>query len=240
MLLVSSRFWQEVDDYLTYKDLAINGNEIVPTVEILDLLPLEKGFIWWHLNKSEIEKALLSNSLIESALFERCSPVPRCFLISVVERVPFFILADEQRQQVWIAGKDGAFIDPANHSRLRPRHIEDAIIVKGFIGQEKSMDILRRRLRLLGDVLSVISGVTKLSVKEALIRDDGDLKIIFEELKFPAIFGYHDVPSKDLVKNAEQESLRLNAILDEFSHRQDQIKEIDLAFDRLAAVKFND
>lgn len=218
------------------RELRFSGLEIVTEADLAPLLPSERSNLWWWWRRDTVAERLQHEKLIERARVEPCA-LPRwgCFEISLVERRPDFVT--QIGDKAWLVDGDGEFMGRAPLTALdpaAPANPAAPVIVRGIDLSGDSPATARARLDIVQKAIDVIEEGSGERVRAATVIGARDLEVRFLGKSFTATFG---LPDGDTVRLVDEVSrfARLHA---ELGPRERLVKSIDLAFDRVAVVKF--
>jgi hypothetical protein len=99
-----------------------------------------------------------------------------------------------------------------------------------------SPDLIHARLEYTRRAVEIIEKHSKLEVALARCSHDGEIRARFEGYPFEVLFDYRVDAPKTLTTEAE----RLAALIKEFGARVQTIELIDLAYNKLAIVRFQE
>lgn len=229
-----------VQDLLYRKTLFIEGQEIVTDAEIKAVLPTERTVPWWLFSRRKIRERLERLPYVAVARVSRCHSFSwSCFILKLEEHVPDFLaLIDDQ---VWVVAADGSFIVPvssrAEVDRIfsaNARQIKgDPLLVSGIFAHQASPEVVEARARYVRRAVSIIEEHSGFDVRAVSILDNAELTVDFDSLQPRARFDFGEVNLDRLA----DEAVRFRKVIDELGPRTASIREIDLAFNRLAVVK---
>ena len=241
---------EELETILYQKNVQFKNLSLVRDSELSPLLPQDKSVPWWLFNKQEVETQLLRHSLVRKATVRTCDRLAitnwGCFAIDIEERQPAFAALIED--EVWILGQDGGLLFPVSHrefeqeslkkilSKHLARDMSADVRLKILQVAGKSPDLIHARLSYTRKALEIIEQESKLEVAMARCSKHGEIRANFEGYPFEVIFDYAENSPDTLAT----EATRLAALVAEFGQRAQAIKLIDLAYNKLAVVRFND
>ena len=161
-----------------------------------------------------------------------------CFVAEIEEREPAFIAT--VGRELWALGSDGAFLAPVGTAdddvgfRLLKAAGERPKILRGLSAGTPSPNGVAARFQFVHEALAVIERETRRTVADLSLEQSGELLILFRDADFQVRFdGLGDDMERLMV-----EAQRLAALLAEIQAELPRVSEIDLAFERLAVVKF--
>lgn len=224
------------------KQLSIEGTSLLSDDEVLNAVPVSSTIFSWLFLRGSIEEQLQRHPLVADAVISPCSggllQQLRCFAIRIVERTPKYVAVIDSKP--WLVGEDGGFIGIADDSHLIERMhdnglaIEEMSLLTGLSVAGSTPDHTRGRLNYVRTAVEKIGAVTNLQVQSADLKANGELRLRFEEIPVPVIFGFAEADYRLLAVQAE----RLKVILSEIRERFNEIELIDLAFRRVGVVRF--
>ncbi|MFM1848741.1 MAG: domain, FtsQ-type [Pseudomonadota bacterium] len=219
------------------KDVRFAGLEILDRGDLSARTPLERSNLWWEFNRAGVAAALQEHPLIKSAVVTRCGTMTwGCFEVAITERQPEFVT--EFGGKVWLVGADGAFMGRAPRAALEgeetPRAGFNPVILKGVDFDHSSPDTIKARLDLIRTTIDIVESVVGHRVLSATLVGGSDVALRLEGRPYTITFGLPDGDTARLTDEVAR-YVRLAAELGE-KHRL--VRSIDLAFDRVAVVKF--
>lgn len=234
-----------VDELLTQRELRFSGLNYLREADLLELLPREESNAWWRLHLMDIEGALVRHPWIRRAQVAPCEDLAlRCFTIEVQERSPLFLALDGA--QAWLVGDDGSFLAPLPAPedapsarvtlRLRNRTYDALPVVYGLVSEGSSPDAARMKTQYVVDALNRIESQVGRPISQLRLRPNGELEVRFEGLRLLAVFDRDTGDGERLVTQTR----RLRALFEELEERIRLVQQVDLAFDKLAVVRFVD
>lgn len=211
------------------KVISVSGLKTIEEFEILERLPAERSVSWWNRNLDAVSSELRKDSRIKSVSVSRCQEravALYCFEVKVEEREPKFVASFGGKS--WIVGDDGGFIAPLKDG-------EDSLrlpMVNGLRGNVQMAQALSSRIAA---ALEDISKIVGHEIKLLTVDDNGDLRCEFTTLPFSAVFSFSGFDEMTVSDQAR----RLVALLHAKQSQLDAISEVDLAFDKIAVVKYH-
>lgn len=241
---------EQLDHLLYDKEIRFEGLSLVREEELRKLLPESSSVTWWLFNPREIETALLRHSLVQRATVRTCETFAvadwGCFSVAVEERHPAFAALIED--EVWILGQDGGLLFPVPRrlfeneplvkvlSRYLARDVSATTHLKMLHVAGKSPDLIHARLSYTRKAVEIIERHSGLEVAMARCNRQGEIRVRFDNYPFEVLFDYAEDAPKTLTLEAE----RLAALVREFGQRSQTIELIDLAYNKLAVVRFQE
>ena len=212
------------------KVISVSGLKTIQEYEVMEVLPAEKSVGWWNSNLNLIADELRKDPRVKRAVVGRCKGeivAIYCFEVRVEEREPSFVT--EFGGERWVVGDDGGFISPIT-GLATFNHLP---VVEGVGGDVQTSQFISGRIASAIKDVSLILGkrITKLRIDK-----NRELQILFAELPFQAVFAFQGF---DEITIADQ-ARRLLALLEAKRGQWDSIKEVDLAFDKIAVVKYQE
>lgn len=232
-------FVQRVDSIVNAKEISILGLNNLSREQVEKFLLIERSTILWRLNPTEVERALKQNPFIEQAKLEPCSNWSySCFRLEISEKKLRYL--SEIDGVLWVLADNGDFVAPLSDAR-------DLLKLSGFFaGQEPkilrglsgklSSDLLRARARFASDAINAVEKNVNSRAEQVEIKENGELIFKFSDYGFLAIFEGGNVG----IAAIEKMALRLSSLLKELGHNVRGIERIDLAYDRIAVVKYKE
>ncbi|NDC37680.1 MAG: FtsQ-type POTRA domain-containing protein [Proteobacteria bacterium] len=209
------------------KDLSFSGISRLQTEDLEVRIPIERSNIWWWLNTSAVEAALMSHPLVVRAEVRHCERLSiRCFRIAITERSPRYVL--NLSGQRWLVGADGGFMTTLKDDESLP----GMVVISGLSNGSDSPDIVSARFAQLRGALDIIEQHAQVAVSTVDFRSNLEFLVRFEAVPFPVLF--------DMSSDGEfipVEARRLKRLLQEFEGRLDEIRQIDLAYNKQAVVR---
>ncbi len=189
------------------------------------LLPTEKPFWWWLVSAPTIEKALVGQPLVKSAVVSRCAWYSiKCFLVSVVERQPVALVS--LRGGWLLVGDDGGVIGPvSDDGRAR----SSLPIVIGSDRFETTPQVMREKLLA---VLELFIALEPNSPTTVAFSSDSEVLLGFDT-NHPEVLLELGTPSR-----ISEQLTRLAEVSAQLGERLSQAQRIDLAFQSQAVVTF--
>jgi hypothetical protein len=233
-------------------DKVINygGLSLVRREELDRLLPMQNSVPWWLLSADNVESTLLRHSLVKKAELRTCDRFAvtnwGCFEIQIEERRPSYAALIED--EVWILGQDGGLLFPVAREKFESESLQKILsrhLARDVSADAKlkmlqiagsSPDLIHARLEYTRRAVEIIEKHSKLEVALARCSHDGEIRARFEGYPFEVLFDYRVDAPKTLTTEAE----RLAALIKEFGARVQTIELIDLAYNKLAIVRFQE
>jgi hypothetical protein len=228
-----------VHSFVYEKEIVLTGDRRIDRSELDSLLPRSASILWWHLNPSLIRAQLLTHPFIEQVEIGKCDGGSwRCFAITIKERTPAYLVKLDSK--AWLAAEDGTFLTPSS-SLADPAVLEhflegegrSLIAITGIDAAGTAPDLTRGRLLYARDALRVIESEVKRRPKTIELTRSGELNVTFRGAPFRATFGFG---GNDLSALGE-EGRRLALLLTKFEGREHLVREVDLAFKKIAVVR---
>jgi hypothetical protein len=240
----------ELHHLLYDKQFDFKSLKLVKSSELESLLPKDRSIIWWLFNLSDIEAQLVRHSLVKSARVNTCDSLAvtnwGCFSVEVDERHPAYaaLISDE----VWILGQDGGLLFPVPKEQFEKQSLSK--ILSKYLAREvpadkhlkiiqvagKAPDLIHARLSYTRRALEIIEESSRLEVSLAKCSQQGEIRARFDGYPFEVIFDY----SEDAPKTLADEAKKLATLIAEFGKRAQTIELIDLAYNKLAVVRFTE
>jgi len=227
---------ERVSRFIFAREIRFRGLTLLAESDLGAILPRERSNFWWLWNRSAIARRLEEEKLIERARVDRCAdPAWGCFEIAVIERLPEFVA--QVGDKAWLVGADGAFIGRAPLAALDPKNPPSPtspVIIQGIDVAGGSPDVARARFDIVRSAIEVIETGSGETVRSAKVLGARDLEVSFRDRGFTVTFGLPDGDTARL----QDEVARFARLDAELGPRQRLVKSIDLAFERMAVVKF--
>lgn len=224
-LIVASNLWKSE---LKVRRVAVEGNRIVETPEILQLVKIAKDAQLHEVDLMAVRKNVLSHYFIKDAIVER--DLPATIKITIKERSPLAIV---NAQEVLYLDEDGVVL-PHSISKA----LFDLPILSGVPGTmtlkpgmtlknadvQEALEILATS-KLLGKELYYM-------ISEVRLRDGGDIVLYAAEWGVPIIMGKGNIPNK---------LVRLETFWSDVVRQQgsERLQYVDLRFDDQIVVRWN-
>ncbi len=220
------------------KELLIAGDSSLSDKTIRDLLPSELSTLWWLMNTDIIEGELRKSPWILRARIHPCAAgifsLWGCFVVSIEERKPSFLLTEGDI--TWLVGEDGGFISPLT-PRLRELFKDRTLrTLKGFYDDSPSAELFQARFKYAAHAMEIIEKRLKKKISSVQLMPQGELEVSFDDSPFAVVFS----GGLETAEPLHFELDRLQVLLDQFGGKEDTILKIDLAFNKLAVVRFKD
>jgi len=199
-----------------------------------------QSVLWWHINLNQVRAQLAQNPMIEKAEVDRCGGLRwGCFSIRIGERQPALLalVADK----LWLVGSDGGFMFPMspqvieeNSWPLRYETLGRPPFIRKLGGEALAPDILKARLAYARRAIIEIEREVNLKVESVEVKPNGEADVRFHSLALTATFG----AAYQEVQGLQEEARRLRVILDKFKENPGILRQVDLAFNKQAVVRF--
>jgi hypothetical protein len=232
-------FGQTVKRLRFHKEVRYQGLAVLEQGDLAALAPLERSNFWWELNRDGVGNLLSEHPLVKAVAVERCGGLRwGCFIVQVTERQPEFIT--EFGGKVWLVGADGAFMGRAPRSALaddtEARGRFNPVILSGVDFDKSSPDTLKARLDLIRATIEVVEAGVGRKVRAATLVGAGDVAVRLEDRPYTITFALPDGDTTRL----KDEVARYLRLAEELGEKHRLVRSIDLAFERVAVVKFID
>lgn len=170
---------------LVVRHVAVSGNRIVETSEILQLAQLEPETKMYELDLMEVQRNVLNHHFVKTAVVER--DLPSTLRIRITERTP---VAMVHRGDVLYIDDEGVVLP-----RVSARELFDLPIISGLrgglsltIGARITDPDIREALALLSTARFVSKDMYHL-LSEVHLRNGGDVVVYTTEGGLPVLFG---------------------------------------------------
>lgn len=213
------------------KELRFEGASVIGTAEIESRLPKSRSIVWWLLNGQLVEASLQEDPRIGGAEVRSCDGAWLrswgCFEVRISERSARFAVVLDGVP--WKVSDDGAFIRPTDSSDPDARIIE----VGGIDSTRRAPDVMRGILASARAGVEVLENELNIAVEAVDALPSGEFRFRFVGVPFPVTL---EAPGDDRVRMRDQ-AKRLQALLPQLKGRENDVVEVDLAFDRVGVVK---
>lgn len=238
----TSRWWQHAREslhhFLFSKRVTIKGLDDEETIR--HALPEDRSVAWWLLNRSSIGAELATLPRVSSAAVTSCTDEwsVRCFEVHITERKPTIVALVEDH--AWLVGHDGGFVKPLTN--VRSFSDVEAFVEssdKGLIGVDGvaslggGLELIRGRLLYVTEVIQTIEGELGLKVRFITLEKNGEARVTFDGRPYAVLFGFAGSDRSSIAREAG----RYKQLLSRLNQRDDVIKEVDLAFQKVAVVR---
>jgi cell division protein FtsQ len=224
-LVVSANLWKS---NLKVKRVTIEGNRIVETAEITQLIKVPKNSQLQDVDLMAVRRDILSHHFIKDAVVER--DLPATLKVTIRERVPLAII---NSSEILYLDEDGVVLPHSISKQLFDLPVltgmPDGITPKP--GTKLSHPDVQEALRILASSKSVSKDLYHL-ISEVRLRNGGDLILYAAERGVPIIFGHGEIASK---------LVRLEAFWNDVVREQgsENLQYVDLRFDDQVVVRWN-
>ena len=225
------RFWYD-------KELLIAGDSNLADKSIRDLLPTELSTLWWLMNTDIVEGDLRKSPWIRKADVHPCASkflsLWGCFVVTIEERKPSFLVTEGD--VTWLVGEDGGFISPLTprvKDLFRGRTLRN---LKGFYDDNPSADLFQARFHYASEAVGIIEKRMHRKVASVQLLPGGEIEVEFEDNPFRVVFS----GGVDSAEPLHFELDRLDVLLSQIEGKEGTVEKIDLAFNKLAVVKFRE
>ena len=224
-LVVAANLWKSD---LKVKRVTIEGNRIVETAEITQLIKVPKNMQLQDIDLMAVRRDIMSHHFIKDAVVER--DLPATLKVVVKERVPLAII---NRAELLYLDEDGVVLP---HSISR--QLFDLPVLTGLPddmnltpGSTVNNADIREALKILAASKLVSKELYHL-VSEVRLRNGGDIVLYAAEWGVPIIFGRGEIPAK---------VGRLEAFWDDVVRERgsENLQYVDLRFDDQVVVRWN-
>lgn len=224
-LVVASNLWKSE---LTVRRVAVKGNRIVETPEILQLVKIAKDAQLHEVDLMAVRKNVLSHYFIKDAVVER--DLPATIKITVKERAPLAIV---NAQEVLYLDEDGVVLPHSISKALFDLPILSG--VPGTITLKPGMTLKNADVQEALEILATSKLLGKelyYMISEVRLRDGGDIVLYAAEWGVPIIMGKGNIPNK---------LVRLETFWREVVRQQgsERLQYVDLRFDDQIVVRWN-
>lgn len=234
---------------LMEKKVSISGLRGLTARDLAPQLPMDRSVFWWLFNGEAVSQTLLKNPLVKSAELKSCSTFALsqwgCFNVAISERTPTYTAQIDN--QVWVLGEDGGFLFSVPREKFETVRLDQ--LIRDHYGPQMgtissltqisvkgdSPEIIQARISYTRRAIELIQEVSGLKAEIARCTSQGEVRMRFATYPFEVIFDYAENEPEKL----RQEARRLKRLVAEFGdHRLQTIELIDLAYNKLAVVRF--
>lgn len=224
-LVVASNLWKSE---LRVRRVAVEGNRIVETPEILQLVKIAKDAQLHEVDLMAVRKNVLSHYFIKDAVIER--DLPATIKIKVKERAPLAIV---NAQEVLYLDEDGVVLPHSISKALFDLPILSG--VPGTITLKPGMTLKNADVQEALEILATSKLLGKelyYMISEVRLRDGGDIVLYAAEWGVPIVMGKGNIPNK---------LVRLETFWREVVRQQgsERLQYVDLRFDDQIVVRWN-
>jgi len=224
-LVVSANLWKS---NLRVRRVTIEGNRIVETAEITQLIKVPKNAQLQDVDLMAVRRDILSHHFIKDAVVER--DLPATLKVTVKERIPLAII---NSSEILYLDEDGVVLPHSISKQLFDLPVltgmpEGMALTPGTM--IKHPDI-QEALQILADSKLVSKDLYHL-ISEVRLRNGGDIVLYAAEWGVPIIFGRGEIASK-LVR---LEAFWNSAVRERGS---DNLQYVDLRYDDQVVVRWN-
>ena len=224
-LVVCANLWQSG---LKVKRVTIEGNRIVETAEITQLIKVPKNTQLQEVDLMAVRRDILSHHFIKDAVVER--DLPATLRVTIKERVPLVII---NSAEIYYLDEDGVVLPHSISKQLIDlpvlTGISDNIALTP--GTKISHPDIKEALNILTSSRLVSKDLYHV-ISEVRLRNGGDIVLYAAEWGVPIIFGRGEIASK-LVR---LESF-WNTVVRE--RGAENLQYVDLRFDDQIVVRWN-
>ena len=224
-LVVASNLWKS---NLKVKRVTIEGNRIVETAELTQLIKVPKNTQLQEIDLMAVRRDIMSHHFIKDAVVER--DLPATLKVTVKERVPLAII---NSTEILYLDEDGVVLPHSISKQLFDLPVltgmpEGLALMPG--ATLKNADI-QEALRVLASSKLVSKELYHL-ISEVRLRNGGDIVLYASEWGVPIIFGRGEIANK---------LVRLEAFWNDVVHERgsDNLQYVDLRFDDQVIVRWN-
>ena len=224
-LVVAANLWKSD---LKVKRVTIEGNRIVETAELTQLIKVPKNTQLQEIDLMAVRRDIMSHHFIKDAVVER--DLPATLKVTVKERVPLAII---NSTEILYLDEDGVVLPHSISKQLFDLPVltgmpDGLALTPG--ATLKNADI-QEALRILASSKLVSKELYHL-ISEVRLRNGGDIVLYASEWGVPIIFGRGEIPNK---------LVRLEAFWNDVVHERgsDNLQYVDLRFDDQVVVRWN-
>jgi len=224
-LVVAANLWKSD---LKVKRVTVEGNRIVETAEIMQLVNIKKNVQLDDIDLTTVRRSILSHYFIKDAVVER--DLPATLKVSVTERSPLAIV---NGAQILYLDDDGVVLPHSISKQLFDLPVLTGVPAGITLtpGTTIENDDVREALEILATSMLVSKELYHL-ISEVRLRDGGDIVLYAAEWGVPIIFGRGEIASK---------LVRLETFWDNVVREQgsENLQYVDLRFDDQVVVRWN-
>lgn len=224
-LVVSANLWKS---NLRVRRVTIEGNRIVETAEITQLIKVPKNAQLQDVDLMTVRRDILSHHFIKDVVVER--DLPATLKVTVKERIPLAII---NSSEILYLDEDGVVLPHSISKQLFDLPVltgmpEGMALTPGTM--IKHPDI-HEALQILADSKLVSKDLYHL-ISEVRLRNGGDIVLYAAEWGVPIIFGRGEIAST---------LVRLEAFWNSTVRERgsDNLQYVDLRFDDQVVVRWN-
>jgi cell division protein FtsQ len=224
-LVVAANLWKSD---LKVKRVTIEGNRIVETAELTQLIKVPKNTQLQEIDLMAVRRDIMSHHFIKDAVVER--DLPATLKVTVKERVPLAII---NSTEILYLDEDGVVLPHSISKQLFDLPVltgmpDGLALAPGAI--LKNADI-QEALKILACTKLVNKELYHL-ISEVRLRNGGDIVLYASEWGVPIIFGQGEIPSK---------LVRLEAFWNDIVRERgsENLQYVDLRFDDQVVVRWN-
>lgn len=214
-------------------EVKLKGATAVSKADLSRLLPYERSIFWWQTHRDDIRASLLTHPFIEEVELEGSGLFPwGQFTLVVKERSPAY-LAVMPDKKLWLVSDRGQLVRLFADSVLP---VDSLPLVRGLVPSRHvdERTVLRRAL-YVQEFLKEVKELLPHTPEALTLFGNGDLKVIFEDIPFPVVFGSYE----GNLKRVSVELLRFKEIISKLTDSE-TVASIDLAFEQSAVIKRKD
>jgi cell division protein FtsQ len=224
-LVVSANLWKS---NLKVKRVTIEGNRIVETAEITQLIKVPKNSQLQDVDLMAVRRDILSHHFIKDAVVER--DLPATLRVTIKERVPLAII---NSSEILYLDEDGVVLPHSISKQLFDLPVltgmPDGISLTP--GSKISHSDIQEALKILASSRLVSKDLYHL-ISEVRLRNGGDVILYAAEWGVPIIFGHGEIASK---------LVRLETFWNDVVRERgsDNLQYVDLRFDDQVVVRWS-
>jgi len=189
LVIIAANAWKSS---LKVKQVKVEGNRIVATNEIVQLMQAPFGTLLYKADLTSIQKNVLSHYYIKDAVVER--NLPNTIRVTVKERIPIAII---NRSEPLYLDDEGVVLP-----RSVAKKMFDLPVISGITTPEQLLlgshvtqpDVLEA-MQLLA-VVKIVNRPLSYNISEIQVRNGGDIVLFAAESGVPIIFGRGDMANK--------------------------------------------
>lgn len=224
-LVVAANLWKS---NLKVKRVTIEGNRIVETAEITQLIKVPKHTQLQDIDLMAVRRDIMSHHFIKDAVVER--DLPATLKVTVKERVPLAII---NSLEILYLDEDGVVLPHSISKQLFDLPVLTGMPenITATPGTMVTHPDIQEALKILA-ISKLVSKEVYHLISEVRLRNGGDIVLYAAEWGVPIIFGRGDIASK---------LVRLETFWNDVVRERgsDNLQYVDLRFDDQVVVRWN-
>ncbi len=224
-LVVLANIWKSD---LKVKRVTIEGNRIVETAEIMQLIKVAKNSQLQDVDLMAVRRDILSHHFIKDVVVER--DLPATLRVTIEERVPLAII---NGSEILYLDEDGVVLPHSISKQLIDLPVLTGIPAESQATPGKTLKSpdIQEALKILA-TSKMVSKELYHMISEVRLRNGGDIVLYAAEHGVPIFFGHGDIASK---------LIRLETFWNDVVREQgsEKLQYVDLRFDDQVVVRWN-